>query len=151
MLIFLSFAGPPASCVHCGRNFSRNETELFIKPERSGTAFRLQVLSRQDLFLSAQRCSGLDEPGGRGCPLRTVEKRRHLGCVLCSPMYRCVSLRAKACPQGTSPSARRPYNRSFSCPEEKKSFRPVIGRKLSLVFTTCYNILRHTGPSYASP
>ena len=91
MLIFLSFAGPPASCVHCGRNFSRNETELFIKPERSGTAFRLQVLSRQDLFLSAQRCSGLDEPGGRGCPLRTAEMLRPA-----------------------------PFKRSFSCLKEKK-------------------------------
>ena len=43
-----------------------------------------------------------------------------------------------------------PFKRSFSCLKEK-SFRPVIGRKLSLVFTTCYNILRHTHLSYASP
>lgn len=91
-------------------------------------------------FLQHRDCSGLDEPGGRGCPLRTVAERRHLGCVLCSPMYRCVSLRAKACPQGTSPSARRPYNRSFSCPEEKKL--PSCNRTKAV--SRFYHLLQHT-------
>ena len=84
----------------------------------------------------------LREPAWMVCLRRTVEKRRHLDRVFCG----------LTCPLRFSPSEsesaadissmQAPHCRSkYSLPADKKIFRPAIGRKHTLVSTTCYIIL----------